>query len=71
MIPTDIHWNSSFLGLLKSSSCGADSFLFFCGSGLPPGPSCSGSEVLVLSLRAVYMLRAVKAIMYRHSSTIG
>lgn len=65
--------NSSFLGRLKSSAFASEwSFLFFLGSGFPPGPYCSGGCcVASLSLRAVTILRTVKATMNRTRMMIG
>lgn len=69
MTPTESHSKSSLRGRAKSRSGEmSDSFLtalfFFLGSGLPPGPSCSGrcEGRVSLSLRAVTMLRTVKVV---------
>jgi len=63
---------SSFRGRLKSKAfASVPSFLLFFGSGLPPGPYCSGGCVSALSLLAVTMLLTVKADMNRRRRTIG
>jgi hypothetical protein len=62
----------TFRALLKSRAFASDlSFLLFLGKGLPPGPSWSDGGVSSLSLRAVRMLRTVKATMKIMSRAIG
>lgn len=63
---------SNFRALLKSKALSPDlSFWLFLGKGLPPGPSWSDCGVSSLSLRAVTMLRTVKAVRNIRSSAIG
>jgi hypothetical protein len=64
--------NSNFRALLKSRVLASDlSFWLFLGKGLPPGPSWSDWGVSSLSLRAVTMLRTVKAVRKIRSRAIG
>lgn len=63
---------SSFRALLKSRAFASElSFWLFLGKGLPPGPSWSDCGVSSLSLRAVTMLRTVKAVRKIKSRAIG